>query len=323
MKINDLLILAAIAAMLGTGCVSTQKYKDMQTARDHFRAEYENLRATGQENEELTVKLRQAEMQLVQAKNAMEQQKTELGILKNYNEELNKQFEVAAKENSKLLSQYSVDKTAYEEQVAKSYEELRRKQRQLEGLEGAIGTQNTNLETMRVDLMTREQRVAELERLVAEKQAQMDGLRNSLNASLRGFNAADLTMEERNGRIYVSMSQNLLFKAGSDKVEPKGVEALGKLAKALNDNPDIEIIVEGHTDNTGGVDYNWNLSVDRATSVVKILSLSGVMPHRMIASGRGMHHPAVPNDSAANKAKNRRTEIILSPNLDKILALTK
>ncbi|MCC6726466.1 MAG: OmpA family protein, partial [Saprospiraceae bacterium] len=222
-----------------------------------------------------------------------------------------------------LLSQYSSDKTAYEAQVAASYEELRRKQRQLEGLEGAIGEQNSNLETMRADLMTREQRVAELERLVAEKQAQMDALRNSLNAALRGFNAADLSVEERNGKIYVSMSQNLLFKTGSDKVEPKGIEALGKLGKALNDNPDIEIIVEGHTDNTGGVDYNWKLSTDRALSVVKALSLGGVMPNRMTASGRGMHHPIVPNDSEANKAKNRRTEIILSPNLDKILALTK
>jgi chemotaxis protein MotB len=117
--------------------------------------------------------------------------------------------------------------------------------------------------------------------------------------------------------------QNLLFKAGSDKVEANGVTALAKLAKALNENPSIEIIVEGHTDNAGAVDYNWNLSVSRATSVVKILAMNGVLPNRMIASGRGMHHPIVPNNSEANKAKNRRTEIILSPNLDKILELTK
>jgi septal ring factor EnvC (AmiA/AmiB activator) len=128
MKINNLLCVLAVAATLGTGCVSTQKYKDMQTARDHFRAEYENLLTTGQENEELTVKLRQAEAQLVQAKNALEQQKSELNIMRNYNEQLAAQFEVAAKENAKLLSQYSADKTAYEAQVAASYEEMRRKQ---------------------------------------------------------------------------------------------------------------------------------------------------------------------------------------------------
>ncbi len=323
MKINNLLILAAVAAMTATSCVSTQKYRDMQTARDHYKAQYENLRATSQENEELKNKLRMSENQVQQAKNSLEQQKTELDILKKYNAELSAQYEAAAKENSKLLSQYSSDKMAYEAQVAQSLEELTRKQRQLEGLEGAIGQQNASIENMKVDLMTREQRVAELERLVAEKQAQMDNLRTSLNNALRGFNAADLSVEERNGKIYVSMSQNLLFKTGSDKVDPKGVEALAKLAKALNDNPSIEVIVEGHTDNTGGVDYNWNLSVNRATSVVKILALNGVLPNRMVASGRGMHHPKVPNDSEANKAKNRRTEIILSPNLDKILELTK
>ncbi|MBI1224325.1 MAG: OmpA family protein [Bacteroidetes bacterium] len=323
MKINKLLIVAVVTATFATSCVSTQKYKDMQTARDHYKAEYENERVASQENEELKNKLRQSESQLQQAKNAYEQQNTELSILKRYNEELSTRYEQAAKENSKLLSEYSADKTAYEAQVAQSLEELRRKQLQLEGLEGAIGDQNASLENMKVNLMTREQRVAELERLVAEKQAQMDGLRNSLNAAFHGFNATDLSVEERNGKIYVSLSQNLLFKSGSDKVDPKGVEALGQLAKALNDNPNIEIIVEGHTDNTGGVDYNWNLSVSRATSVVKILALNGVLPNRMIASGRGMHHPIVPNDTEANKAKNRRTEIILSPNLDKILELTK
>lgn len=323
MKINQIFFGAAVAAIFATSCVSTQKYKDMQTARDHFKAEAENLKVTSQENEDLKNQLRQAESQVQQAKNTLEQQKTEIAIMKKYNDDLSVRYEQAAKENSKLLAEYSADKTAYEAQVAQSQEELRRKQLQLEGLEGAIGDQNANLENMKVDLMTREQRVAELERLVAEKQAQMDGLRTSLNDALRGFNASDLSVEERNGRIYVSLSQNLLFKSGSDKVEANGVAALGKLAKALNDNPNIEIIVEGHTDNTGGVDYNWNLSVDRATSVVKILAINGVLPNRMIASGRGMHHPVVPNNSEANKAKNRRTEIILSPNLDKILELTK
>ncbi|MCF8246771.1 MAG: OmpA family protein [Saprospiraceae bacterium] len=323
MKINKLFLGVAIATMLTTSCVSTQKYKDMQTARDHFKAEYENLRVSSKENEELKNQLRMSESQLMKAKFNLEQKQTEIGIMKNYNEELSVRYEKAAKENSALLSEYSLDKMAYEEAVSKSLDELRRKQNQLDGLEGAIGDQNTNLENMKVDLMTREQRVAELERLVAEKQAQMDNLRTSLNSALRGFNASDLSAEERNGRIYVSMSQNLLFKAGSDKVDPKGVDALAKLAKALNDNPNIEIIVEGHTDNAGGVDYNWDLSVSRATSVVKILALYGVLPHRMVASGRGMHHPVVPNDNAENKAKNRRTEIILAPNLDKILELTK
>jgi chemotaxis protein MotB len=101
------------------------------------------------------------------------------------------------------------------------------------------------------------------------------------------------------------------------------VKALEQLAGALNQNPAIEIIVEGHTDNTGSVDYNWDLSVRRATAVVKILGISGVPPARMTAAGKGMHQPAFPNTTPENRAKNRRTEIILSPNMDKILELAK
>jgi|GEM_PF-3544396 len=156
MKINQLVLLAAFAAMFATSCVSTQKYKEMQTARDHFKAESENLRVTSQENEELKNKLRMSETQVQLAKNNIEQQKTELGLLKKYNEELSARYEQAAKENSKLLTQYSSDKMSYEEQVAQSLEELRRQQRQLEGLEGAIGNQNASLESMRTDLMTRD-----------------------------------------------------------------------------------------------------------------------------------------------------------------------
>ena len=151
----------------------------------------------------------------------------------------------------------------------------------------------------------------------------MEQLRLSLDNALRGIDATDLTREERNGKIYVSLSQKLLFKAGSDQVDPKGVQALEKLAKALGANPNIEIVVEGHTDNAGAVDYNWELSTRRATSVVKILAINGVAPDRLTAAGRGMHHPVVPNTTDANRAKNRRTEIILSPNLDKLYEMSK
>lgn len=323
MKIKNLLTCMSAVVLLGTGCVSTQKYNDMKTARDHFRTENENLKAMQSENTELQNKLRVAEGQLQQLKTGLDQQKTELARIKQYNQELSLRFEEAAKENAKLLSSYSTEKTTFEQRIANSQDEMLRQERQLQGLEQTIGLQSYSMESMRTDLASREQRVAELEKLVAEKEAQMEQLRLSLSNALRGYNAADLTIEERSGKIYVSLSQNLLFKTGSDKVDAKGEQALVQLAKALNDNPNIEIIVEGHTDNTGGVDYNWDLSTRRATAVVKILAINSVAPGRLVASGRGMHHPVVPNTTEENKAKNRRTEIILSPNLDKIFELSK
>lgn len=323
MKIKNLLICLPCIALLGAGCVSMPKYKDMKNARDHFRTEYENLKTVQQQNEDLKDKLRVANIQLQQLKTGHELQKTELMRIKEYNQELSKRFEEAARENSKLLAAYSNDKTAFDRQMANSMDALQTQERQLQGLERTIGLQSYSMESMKMDLSSREQRVAELEKLMAEKEAQMNQLRLSLNNALRNFDISDLAQEERDGKIHLLLSQKLLFKPGSDQVDPKGVEALALLAKALSDNPNIEVIVEGHTDNAGSVDYNWDLSNRRATSVVKILAINGVAPDRLAAAGRGMHHPLVPNTTEENKAKNRRTEIILSPNLDQLYKLSR
>lgn len=323
MKINHLLIVITAATWLFSSCVSTQKYKDMQIARDHFKVEYENLKNVQDENLELQNKLRLTNNQLQQLKSGLDQQKNELDRIREYNQMLSVRFEEAAKENAKLLASYSTEKTAFEQRLATSQDEMLRQERQLKGLEETIGLQSYSMESMKVDQATREQRLAELEKMVAEREAQMEQLRLDLNNALRGFNASELNIEERSGKIYVSMSQKLLFKAGSDQVDVKGVQALEKLAKALSSNATIEIVVEGHTDNAGAVDYNWDLSSRRATSVAKLLAINGVAPDRLTAAGRGMHHPLVPNTTEENKAKNRRTEIILSPNLDKLYEISK
>ena len=323
MKIKNLLIVAAAFALLGTSCVSTQKYNDMKTARDHYKAEVANLNALEKENTELQNKIRVADSQLSQLKSGQEQQKTELERIREYNQELSARYEDAVKDNASLLSSYSNEKMVMDQRLSSSQDELWRQERQLQGLEQTIGVQSYSMETMRTDLLTREQRVAELEKRLIEKDAQMSQLRTSLNQALLGYTDSDLSVTERNGKIYLTLSQNLLFSAGSDKLDAKGVKAIEQLSGALNQNPSIEIIVEGHTDNTGAVDYNWDLSVRRATAVVKILAINGVPPDRMMASGRGMHQPTVPNTTPENRAKNRRTEIILSPNMDKILELAK
>ena len=323
MKIKTLILNGVIIAMLVPACVSTQKYNDMTTARDHYKVEYENLKAVEQENEALKSQLRVAENQLKLVKDGIEKQKSDLARLRAESKEMADRYEAAVGENSQLLSNYSTDKMSLEEKLAANEEQVRQQERQLVGLENTLGMQSSNLENMRTSLASREQRVADLERLLAEKEAQMAKLRLSLQETLTGISDADLSVTERDGKIYVSLSQNLLFKSGSDKVDFSGVKALTQLAKALNDNPGIEVIVEGHTDSTGSVNFNWDLSTKRATSVVKILAINGVAPARLTAAGRGMHHPIVPNDSLENKAKNRRTEIILSPNLDKLLEMVK
>ena len=146
--------------------------------------------------------------------------------------------------------------------------------------------------------------------------------------ALLGFNSDELSVEIKNGKVYVSMSDKLLFKSGSSTVEDKGKEALKLLADVLNKNTDIDILVEGHTDNvpikTAVYKDNWDLSVARATSIVRILTLDHkIAPTRLTASGKGEYFPRADNDTAEGRAKNRRTEIILSPKLEEIMQLLK
>jgi chemotaxis protein MotB len=206
-------------------------------------------------------------------------------------------------------------------------------QNKLSGQENINENQSARLNQQSQQLSQKEKDLQEKERMLREMQAiiaRQDEMTKKLNQTLRdalvGFNSDELTMEIRDGKVYVSMSDKLLFKSGSNTVEPKGVEALKALADVLNKNPDIQILVEGHTDNvpikTAVYKDNWDLSVARATSITRMLNEKyGVAATRMTASGRGEYFPKASNDTAEGKAKNRRTEIILSPKLDEIMNL--
>lgn len=183
------------------------------------------------------------------------------------------------------------------------------------------------------ELASKEKLLGERERAIEDMNralARQDSIAQRLNAVLRnamlGFNADELMVEIKNGKVYVSMSDKLLFKSGSSAVEEKGIEALRLLADVLGKNPDIDILVEGHTDNipirTSVYKDNWDLSVARATSIVRILSTDyKIAPTRMTASGKGEYSPRADNQTAEGRALNRRTEIILSPKLQEIMQL--
>jgi chemotaxis protein MotB len=175
-------------------------------------------------------------------------------------------------------------------------------------------------------LAERETRVRELEALIRRKDSLSAALLNKVRDALRGFSADELTIETRNGKVYVSLSEQLLFPSGSAVVNNKGKQAIGKVCEVLNRNPDIEIMIEGHTDNipisTAQFKDNWDLSVIRATSIVRIMTKDySVEPVRVVPSGRSEYVPVAPNTAADGRAKNRRTEIILSPKLDELMNL--
>lgn len=182
-------------------------------------------------------------------------------------------------------------------------------------------------DSLGTSLIEREKKVKELEGILSNKDKAVQDLKNSISNALLNFKENDLTVNVKNGKVYVSLAEQLLFGSGSIEVDAKGVTALQQLGKALKDQKDIQIMVEGHTDNvpiskkSTYMQDNWDLSVMRATSITKILTKAGVSANQISAAGKGEYSPLAQNDTPQNKQKNRRTEIIVTPNLDELFKI--
>ena len=222
-------------------------------------------------------------------------------------------------ENQRLMN----DLNATRLELQRKEDELNRLEKELKLLEAQLNKKEATLNQLSADLVSREQRVKELEDIIASKDAAVNALKDKVANALLGFKDKGLTVEEKNGRVYVSMEAKLLFPSGSTKINTEGKSALISLAKVLQDQKDLEVLVEGHTDSDkmSSSSYpknNWELSVLIATSVVDIiLGNSTINPATITAAGRGEFLPLDPSD----KAKNRRIEVILIPNLDELFEL--
>ena len=320
--------LLAAAALLATtslpGCVTARKYDDLlarqsaaQTARsDAERQQRQQAAELKQANAELA-ELRLDKKRLV---NDSTQTGNILRKTQNLYNELNSTYDKLLKNNDRAMA----DKSAQYNQVAK---DLARREAELGELDTNLQKSRSQIDQLNSDLKTREARLAELQKALDAKDKAVGDLRQRVSDALLGFKSNDLNVELRNGKVYVSLSEQLLFKSGSTKVDPKGQDALKKLAQVLREQPDVNVVVEGHTDNvpisrgTAGLQDNWDLSVLRATEIARLLTSSGVAPQRVTASGRAQYLPVAPNDNAADKARNRRTEIILTPKLNELFQI--
>lgn len=226
---------------------------------------------------------------------------------------------------NKIMAGNDLDNAKLSGDLQATRENLLKKQDTLRALETRLNAQRVELDNLSTELKKREARVSELEEILKNKDKAAADLKKKLSDALFNFENKGLTITQKNGKVYVSMDESLLFASGKTNVEPKGAEALRNVAKVLEQNTDINVMVEGHTDDVpmkgnGDIKDNWDLSVMRATSVTKII-LSGakVDPKRVTAAGRGEFFPLDPAKSAEARKKNRRTEIILTPKLDELL----
>lgn len=310
------LSLGLLVIALTSSCVSKKIYNDLENKFADLKKEN---RTVADENDDL----KKAKAKLELDSNTL---KAEFDKLKEEREKL--QADCTATTNNLKTLKASYD--ALEKNSSEALESNMSKNRELlaklEAKEKALAAEQDRLNKMKSVLQASSQRLNELEGLIAAKEASMKNLKETLSKALNAFEGKGLTVEQKNGKVYVSMENKLLFQTGSWAVGSEGKKAVVEVGKVLAQNPEITVLIEGHTDddkilgNIGsGIESNWDLSTKRATVIVNILAENaGIQKKNLTAAGRGEFAPIMSNDTNEGKAKNRRIEIILTPKLDEI-----
>ena len=317
MKTTAYLILVAISL---TACVSAKRYKELEERERICADELAKYKKSSNDFEaqakDLQIKHEVASKDVNQLKQDTSKLGSSLRLLK-------RDYDVLKSQQSSLESSFEKLKNLSAKETAALQSDLESKNRELQKKEDALIKLDQELKDKQKLLIEREKRVNELEDAIRKKDAVVQLLKAKVTNALRGFENQGLTVIQKNGKIYVSLEAKLLFKSGSTFVEPEGRTALVELGKVLETEKDLEIVVEGHTDadklaSSVSPKNNWELSVLRATSVVEILlANSNMTPTQVMAAGRGEFLPIDP----ADKAKNRRIEVIISPNLNELFEI--
>ena len=311
---RSLLIPSFLLLFLATSCIVSKKsYDELLAQRIQLEAD---------------LFLRQ--VQLDSANKHLELLASMIDSLTKDTVSLNKDLRATKDNLAGLQTDYDQLNTFYKNLLSSSGKlnrDLAQQQEQLLAIQENLERTSRLNDSLSASLEDREKKVMELEDVLANKDKAVQDLRNRIATALLNFRENDLTVNIKNGKVYVSLAEQLLFGSGSITVDQKGVAALQQLGKALKDQKDIHILVEGHTDNvpisrkSQYMQDNWDLSVMRATSITKILTAAGVSPEQITAAGRGEYFPLALNDLPQNKQKNRRTEIIVTPNLDELFKI--
>ncbi len=245
----------------------------------------------------------------------------------NKYDDLSTTYDLLTSKSSRYMAKKAKETKELLEQLEKTQSELFAKEDQLKKNRAVLEEKERKLLDSKNELELRSLRVAELEAIINRKDSMVTALKQKISKALIGLEGDGLTIEQRNGKVYISLEEDLLFASGKYEINQSGKQALDRLSDVLSYQKDLEILVEGHTDSIpltgrGLVKDNWDLSVMRATSVVKRLtSNSNLDPTQLIAAGRSEFVPIMSNSSSDGRSKNRRIEMILSPNLDDLFKL--
>lgn len=329
MKMKANILPISLALLVLTSCVPQRLMEETKSKLTTCETESASLKKSNQENEakltELTERLTKEGKEMAGLQRDTAIMATNLRLLQNKYDKLNSVNDQLLDKYNRMLVGSEKDNAKLSGQLQLTQEQLLKKEDELKALEARLNKQQQDLDALSSELKKREARVNELESILKSKDQATADLKKKLQDALLGFEGKGLTITQKNGKVYVSMDESLLFESGKTSVQPKGVEALKNVAKVLEQNPEINILVEGHTDDVpmkgaGEIKDNWDLSVIRATSVTKILlQNSKTEPTRITSAGRGEFFPLDAAKTPEARKKNRRTEIILTPKLDELL----
>lgn len=336
LKSSKILIVAAVAGL--TACVPSKQFQELKEKNVAICNERDSVKSL---NEDLTVKTTELEAEVDElnkklaaeasnkavVRDSAQFYKKQYKVFKTMYDDLSDEQEKQTADNENETHQLMADLQVTKQDLLEKERDLKAKQQELDERDAILVALDSNLNMQRRELDEKTRRIQELENILSQKDSSVRALKQKISQALLGFEDKGLTVEQRNGKVYVTMDEKLLFKSGKWDVDPKGKEALKQIAGVLVNNTDVNIMIEGHTDDvpmkgTGDIQDNWDLSAKRATTIVKLLVADGkIDAKRVSATGRSQYSPIDPAKTAEARAKNRRTEIILTPKLDEIFKI--
>lgn len=319
-------LIGILALTTLSACVPARKYEDLKAKAEKCEEELLALKTQNEkslsENTELSERLKKSQKEIIETQTELSDIKRRFADKEDQYVKLEELYDKVLSRYDRLLASTSTENTQLSSSLELTKADLQKKEDQLNLLGKDLESLRKKLEEKEKALELREKRIKELEELIAQKDAAVNALKEKVSNALMAFKDKGLTIEQKNGKVYVSLEAKLLFPSGSTKVDSKGKVAIVELAKVLENEKDLEVVVEGHTDtdklsSSTHPKNNWELSVLRATAVVEIMTEnSSISPKILSAAGRSEYLPV-----SEDKAKNRRIEVILTPNLDKLFEI--
>ena len=324
-----IVILLSISVL---SCVPASKYRELQNAsrqnmmdRDDYKTE--NLTLSMQ-NKETATRIAALEAEMNRTKQDIALAEIERNKAREELNTISERYYALQNAQEDLVRGNLTETKKLLAELQAAQDNLRQKEDIMKQLEHSMDLRKISLDELNLELEKKNARMAELEKVLDNQKKIVEDLKMKVSEALMGFENNGLTVTNRDGKVYLSLDEKLLFKSASWEIDANGRNALKKLAAVLERNPGIQITIEGHTDNvpyrpgSGNLSDNWDLSVKRATTVVRtLLEGSKINPSRLTASGRSEFVPVETGDTPEARQKNRRTEIILTPDLTELYNL--